>query len=298
MAAHRKFFLMLLSLTACALAAAESEAAKTQSPANWEAAYNAKLNQHVSFEFTDTPLPEVTEFLAQLLKINVLVDPNAVADVENVPAMKFKANNIPLSDALRGLLQQAGLDYAMRDEAMIVFKKGAYAKNMNPQVAPLTDAETKTFQKAASDLSSDDFQTRENATETILTLGPAAGPLLKNVQEKTADAETLSRVQKLLAGFKSMLIYPEPPEVARALDALTKKINFEFDDTPVTQALEYLNTIGNVKAANPPRPNESSHVTMKASSMSAGNALRWLARLSGERIILRDGQLGLAKGER
>ena len=288
------YFFCLLSLPTLA---GEGDSVQPAAPGVWEANYKAQLERRVTFEFVDTPLLETTNFLGNLLRLNVIVDrPSLQNYEEGGPAINLKVKNEPLGETLKQLLQQAGLEYEIRDEAFYIFKSGMYSKEKERAGLALSEAEKQALEKALGELSSDTYQTREQASKTIFGLGPACVPALEKLSKSTSDSETFVRAQKILGAFDSRASYSETPQVARALNALNQKITFEFDSAPAKEVVQFVFAMG--KGDFHFDDLGETPVTLKVTEMTLGNALRWLARMTNAKIVLQNNTPSLRLSER
>ena len=263
---------------------------------NWEAFYRAQLDRKITFEFVDTPVVETVNMLSNLISMNVIVDPNAVANYdEGGPGINLKVRNAPLGNTLKTLLQQAGLDFEIRDEAFFIFKTGMYSQKTEGTPVALGDEQKKTLDKALIDLNSDRYEVREDASRTILGLGLVCAPALEKLARTTADAEAFLRVQKILAAFDAKVFQSESPDVTRALNAMEQKISFEFEAAPAREAVQFVfsKQLGDFHFDDL----GTTPISLRVNKMSLGNAIRWLARMSNARLILENNVVTLKRGE-
>jgi type II secretory pathway component GspD/PulD (secretin) len=250
-----------------------------------------KLQRKMTFEFTDTPLTEAVKFLSNLCKVNFVFDPGADADRV---AVSKEVSDLPLKEALTQMLDDAGLDIEPLDEALFIFKKGVYRKPSEGPPKPLTAEQADAFKQAIREMASEEFATREAASKKIAALGRDAQPLLEETLKESKDAEVRRRVQAALSPFQARSFATDPPEVAKALDAFGKKVTFEFVQTPLADAVVFMDKLLDAKITVDKAVAESS-VSLRVKDMTAANALRWIARLGNVRLAVQAGELTLVK---
>jgi len=77
-----------------------------------------KLEQKVSFDFSDTALPEMVQFLQQLTGATIVLDSKAMT--ADPPSLTLKMNDMKLGQALDWITKQVGMTYALRDDAIFI----------------------------------------------------------------------------------------------------------------------------------------------------------------------------------
>ena len=88
----------------------------------WERELRAKLAQNVSVDFRETPLPEAVHQLRTLGHINVVLDPKAAGLA--TPVTFATRGRMPLEAALRWVARVGGLQYCLRDGAVLLTTRG------------------------------------------------------------------------------------------------------------------------------------------------------------------------------
>jgi RNA polymerase sigma factor (sigma-70 family) len=86
----------------------------------------AELEKPTTFEFNETPLKDVVDFLKGLHKINIEFDRKALDDVQINPdetLIKRQLKDISLRSALRSVLEQLNLDYVIANEVLLITTK-------------------------------------------------------------------------------------------------------------------------------------------------------------------------------
>ena len=116
---------------------------------------DALKNRRVSFDFVDTPLEDVITFLNSIADVNMVLDPNALAQAKDVDMpVTLKVQDMRLESALQWILRLVSLKYALRDEA--IFISDDVKDESVLKMYPVTDltAEIDDFEGSASALES------------------------------------------------------------------------------------------------------------------------------------------------
>lgn len=102
-------FVLLYCVSALSCAMAEE-----QTPEKLKQA----MQQKVSFEFVDTPLVDVVQFLGTLTHVNLMVDPVVLA--KNPPVVNLRVTDMNLDTALQWIMKLAELESVVRDNAIFI----------------------------------------------------------------------------------------------------------------------------------------------------------------------------------
>jgi len=83
----------------------------------------------------------------------------------------------------------------------------------------------------------------------------------------------------------------EEREAERKISELlkTKKVSFDFVETPVQDALAFLQQLMGVNLIVDPMIDKHMPLTLRVNDMRVGQALQWIARLAGGKMDVRDG---------
>lgn len=146
--------------------------ARTSEP--WEDAILMGLEQRVSFEFKGARLGEAVDYLSALTKQNILLDPRVGA--QDTP-IHLQVRDMKLSSALRWLTRMAGLEFAIRREA-IFLSSSEYLEGEN--VMRVYDISDLTLNKH-------DFAGTDTAASTVEKLGMDAYQQLPDYYRIEAD---------------------------------------------------------------------------------------------------------------
>ncbi|MFW6164050.1 MAG: tetratricopeptide repeat protein [Planctomycetota bacterium] len=88
-------------------------------PEPWERAIREKLRtQKVTFDFVETPLPDVLAFISSLTDTTIILDPDAVQGP--APAITLRVSDMSLERALNWICRLANLKYSLKNEALYV----------------------------------------------------------------------------------------------------------------------------------------------------------------------------------
>ena len=92
-------------------------------PEPWERALREKLSsQKISFDFVETPLPDVLAFLGSLTDVTIILDPDALLD--GAPTVTLRVNEMTLERALNWVCKLVNLKYGLKNEALYVAHPG------------------------------------------------------------------------------------------------------------------------------------------------------------------------------
>lgn len=89
-------------------------------PEAWETRIREALARKVTFDFVETPLPDVVSFLGTLTDASMVLDTDAVRG--QVPTVSLRVQNMRLDAALNWVCKLTGLRYTLRDEAIFLAK--------------------------------------------------------------------------------------------------------------------------------------------------------------------------------
>jgi len=85
----------------------------------------------------------------------------------------------------------------------------------------------------------------------------------------------------------------EETEADKKISALlkTKKVSFDFVDTPVGDALAFMQNLLGVNIVVGPDVDKQHALTLRVNDMNVGSALQWMAKLVGARVEVKDGAI-------
>jgi predicted TIM-barrel fold metal-dependent hydrolase len=156
----------------------------------------------VDLKFREEPLDNVVDFMREYSGLKFVLDFKAEA-----PKITLKARQLSLSDAMKRILESAGLTYRIEDEGIIrIFKpspppkasirKGALEKLL-AQPSP-TEAERRQAQDDIRALGSEKAADRDAAWSRLRDRMPKIRPLLRTALRDATDPEVHDRLRRLL----------------------------------------------------------------------------------------------------
>ena len=92
--------------------------AEPREPEAWETRIREALARKVTFDFIETPLPDVVSFLGTLTDASMVLDTDAVRG--QAPTVSLRVQNMRLDAALNWVCKLTGLRYTLRDEAIFL----------------------------------------------------------------------------------------------------------------------------------------------------------------------------------
>ena len=84
----------------------------------WRMALEAKLEQAISCDFEDTPLRDVTAFIREKADLNIVIDPNVLAEREHLVTLKVR--DVTVKSMLNMLMTLTRLKYVLKDRAVYI----------------------------------------------------------------------------------------------------------------------------------------------------------------------------------
>lgn len=276
----------------CALLAVGCLAAEDAHKADaWQTQLQNRLQEKITVALDEATLDDALANFRQFAHVPIIVDPGAVVNTqEDGGDINLVLSDVPLADALPKVLEPLGLQYALHDEAIFVFRRNAYSDALKTSDT-LSARQLPALEAAIKDLASDDFAVRERADAALFKLGPAAAQHLARAARASTDPEAQLRLRRLQERFTAKPFPELQPEVAAALDKLDMLIPTNFEATHVGEAVAFVSAFIDKKTGKPPHIEIALDVRNKTVSlapavMHAGNVLRWLAFLSNTRIVM------------
>jgi hypothetical protein len=226
------------------------------------AAISAALAKSVNFEFVETPLNDVIQFVKETYKIEILADNRVLSDAGIDPTslpITLKVDGISLKSALAHLFGQQGLIAVIQDEVLLVTTKERAESILEPRVYGVLDLITS---KNDAEFDYDpliDMITGTVATQTWSELG---GPsTIEGMHGNLVISQTEAvhqLITELLATLRAVHKEQEagktegakiigagnriPPKIEKLLSL---KTSLEYVETPLTDVLADLsNRVG------------------------------------------------------
>jgi len=331
----------LLALAAPrALAAERPEAGQPPRP-EWALDVERNLeNRKVSFEFEDTPLTEAIAFLQILTKVNMIFDPEAVQEKGSEP-VTLKVTNERLDAALRQILAPAGLDFALLDEAVFIStpehlerlrRMGDRSAGVGMTTAMAEELDRKiTFEFIDTPFSEAiEFLQRltdgnievsakamENSGDVPITFNVTGMPLDVSLRWvcrfADLDYEVIGNIIYIMDPDRLAEMRRQDAEAAEAAHLpdsvrelgierrLARKVTFEFIETPLSEALQFLQTLTESTIVCDPvsaADRYTTPITLSLTNTRLSVALRWILRMADLDYGLVDGAVFISTPER
>jgi type II secretory pathway component GspD/PulD (secretin) len=94
----------------------------------WVAALHEKMNQRITFQFSDSSFEDVVTFLRQVTGTNIVIAPEVTAGGA-VPPVTLQVKEMRFGDALRWILELTSLHMALQDQAIYISNKAITGAN-------------------------------------------------------------------------------------------------------------------------------------------------------------------------
>lgn len=110
------------------------------------------LRYDVDFQFVDTPLNEMLDFLSTSYDIPIDIDERSLkeSDIDPERAFTFVAGDLKLDDALATILAEkiGGLDYVIRNNRLVITTTEAAAKELHTDIYDVPNVDIETLKSA------------------------------------------------------------------------------------------------------------------------------------------------------
>ena len=123
------------------IAARTTEGDEHREKPAWKRDMRRQMRRRVTFEFEDTPVEEAISFLQTLCKVGVVLDPATFrgADAAADKPVTLKVTDTPFDEALGKVLALAGLDYALKHEAIFISTPENLASEVDLKIYDVRD---------------------------------------------------------------------------------------------------------------------------------------------------------------
>ena len=299
----------------------------------WASAVRRGLERKLTFDFKQTPLSEALERIRTLTRVNFVIDPGArVGELK----VELGVEDVPAGECLEIMVRRAGLDYMLLDGAVFVTtplaatmlrQRGADTRPYEPEwvtgLKRQLDEKMVTFELRSKPLPEAVAFLRRKAGVNIV-LDPAAKGAGKITVSTKVDQKSLGlALDRILtiAGYgmtmkDGMVFVSTPGRIADILDEgrrpggwkgmilarMERNVSFEFVDTPVGEALAFLQALTHVNIVVDPAPLRDRArrrtICLKVADMELRHALSWILRLSGRSYTLRNRAVFVSTPER
>ena len=119
-----------------------SQEARRRPEEPWKDEVRKKMKRLVSFEFVDTPLEDALKFLDSLTRVNIILDPKAVADGANKTPINLRVQDMELELALKWILKLAELEFDLKNQAVYITKKADVTTSIELEIYDIRDLTT------------------------------------------------------------------------------------------------------------------------------------------------------------
>jgi tetratricopeptide (TPR) repeat protein len=200
-------------------------------PEEWEMRIREALEKKVTFDFIETPLPDVLSFLGSLTGVTLVLDTEAVKGAS--PNVTLRVQEMRLEAALNWLCKLAGLGYTLRDEAVFISRPERIHDTPVLRMYDITDLT----------IGIKNFKGRQRALATDTGFGAQ-----QNVRDFFEDDEEEDESEKPLSGaemveFLKRIARPTGPEDDGGLERVQEVLGLPRDQRP-GKAQELVDLIG------------------------------------------------------
>ncbi|MBN2291411.1 MAG: hypothetical protein JXM70_03235 [Pirellulales bacterium] len=198
--------IVVLCAVAGMLALAEQSWGEEKEKLSKEEYIEKALEQHTSFDFEETLLKEVVNYLSEQHDIEIVLDGRALSDVGLDPESPItcRLRQVKLRSALNLLLRDLDMTYLVRDEVLQITTSAAAKERLDTKVYAVTKLTGNCGEKL------------EKLVEIITTCID---------QESWMDVGGAGSIRPLVLGDQSVLIVSQTYKTHRKLDALLDKLH-------------------------------------------------------------------------
>ncbi len=193
-----------------------------RAPEAWEGRIRGALERKVTFDFVETPLPDVVSFLGSVADLNIVLDTEAAKGA--APTVTLRVQDMRLASALNWICKLVGYGYTLRDEALFLSKPERIPEKTVLKVYDITDLtmEIKNFRGRHTALATDSGYGREGGG------GSFVGDFFE--KEQPEEDKPLSGVQ--LIEFIKQVIRPGAWAADEELEKVREFVGLPADRKP------------------------------------------------------------------
>jgi len=253
---------------------------KVQPEEPWEREIRAKLERKVSFDFVDTPLDEVLGFLRSLSNINIVLDPKAAATGANKTPITLRVQDMTLGVAFQWILRVSDLRMSLRDQCLFVSSSDA------------TLVEMRVFDVSGLPISAELLASLlgQKFPVPVFEKSDISIAAIGNLLQVAHSREALREIRGMITTIREQaptgkIVFQSDavPEWKKAVQGkLKKKVTFEFVDTPLEEAIAFLQNLANVNIVVDPKiiAAGSPTINLRVTDMELSLAMEWILRLA------------------
>jgi len=255
-------------------------------PTYGDAALRQKLEQKVSFDFMDTPLPDAVTFLKALTGLPVMLDPQLDAPKKTLVTLKM--NDMKLGQALDWIATQAEAEIAHAGGILFLGSKQSASK-----VAQKPVAETIAIEILAQDSKAPStgfllHPSESGRVAAFCTDGKGHSVTLQGYAYKWMDAAP--------AGPDGIPDDKAPEWLLEMHKRLAKPVSFDFVETSLADAVQFLQQTSNatIILQDQVRVPDS---TLMVKDTPLGRVLGWLNLAADVKCVVSNGAIVIGKRE-
>lgn len=216
------------------VARSESGATVAAEEEAWVREIKRKLQERVSFEFVRTPLSEAVRFLQNLTGVNMILDPQAIEDIGDVP-ITLRVTRMSLDLALGWILRLADLQYTLKDNAVFISQPDRLHEAVQLKIYDVRDLTMKIQHFSGPDFaievggSASSLGAGAPTTSIFLLQGEeeeaiTAGTLADMIRERVTPEGWDDEAGTSIEESAGKLIVMQRPEVHRLIDKLLSSL--------------------------------------------------------------------------
>jgi len=246
-------------------------------PPPWMAELKKKLETKVSFDFVETPLRNIVTFLQEITDATIILDEGAVEEVPN-SQVTLKVTDMRLASALKWIVDQAGLEYALRDRAIFISSKERIAGPPRRNDVVAVELEARGLETDAGMLLSGYRFRPCPRRKFYIFCSDGDGRMIKLSWRE--DAPVLVDEGSLSDEERKNIFGGRPPLwLSDITEKLGMKVTFDFVETPLRDIVSFLQQMTDANIIldrNALKEVPNPEVTLKVTDMKLGEALDWM----------------------
>jgi len=195
--------------------------AHLKAPEPWEGRLREALERRVTFDFVETPLPDVVSFLANVADVNMVLDSEAAKG--GVPPISLRVENMTLGAALNWICKLVGFRFSLKDEAVFLSKPERIPSATVTRIYDITDLT----------MEIKNFKGRQRALATDSGIGPAGqgGNLRDFFGDDEAEHEKPMSGSQMIE-FLRQIVGPDGWGTEDGMDRVRQVVGLPADERP------------------------------------------------------------------
>ncbi|MBM4039688.1 MAG: hypothetical protein FJ290_14360 [Planctomycetes bacterium] len=260
----------------------------------WVAEIRRAFEKRVTFDFVETPLHDVVNFLSSLVDVTIVLDEPSARDAPNIT---LRVNDMRLEAALGWILRIVSLRYQLKDEALFIAKPERIGEDVVTRALPAWGAVAKPEEARVLAAVLDQLLKAVPGASRWTRCRPRPGYLL-DIVAREADAAAAEAIVGWLAHSKpgechdlsdSLDAPPRKWEV-NIREAMTKRVTFDFVETPLQDVVSFLSSLTDITLLLDAETlrGKAPVVTRRANEERLGEALDAILKPLGLRQVMSD----------